>query len=114
MSARTSEEGPTSGTTRKPSRCAASTSAAPGSAIAGHPASDSRPRGLFCFNGSRRSPPSSIALMLSSRTGMPSAPRNARALFAFSTTKSFSSLMVRSAGAGRLSSGDDPRGVGIA
>ena len=36
-------------------------------------------------SGSRSSP---ITSMLSSRTGMPSAPRNARALFAFSTTKS--------------------------
>ena len=45
------EEGPTSGTTRKPSRCAASTSAAPGSAIAGQPASDSRPSDRFARSG---------------------------------------------------------------
>jgi hypothetical protein len=45
---------------------------------------------------------------------MPSAPRNARADFAFSTTKSFSSRMRCSAGAGSESSGVAPSGVGMA
>ena len=111
----TMEEGPTSGTTLKPSRCAASTSAAPGSAIAGQPASESRPRGRFSRRGcSSPRTSSSMVLMLSSRTGMPSAPRKARALFAFSTTKSFSPLTVRSAGPGNDCSGDAPSGVGMA
>ena len=43
-----------SGTTRKPSRCAASTSAAPGSAIAGQPASDSRPSERPSRSGCKR------------------------------------------------------------
>ena len=51
ISASTIDDGPTSGTTRKPSRCAASTSAAPGSAIAGQPASDSRPSERFSRSG---------------------------------------------------------------
>jgi hypothetical protein len=55
-----------------------------------------------------------MVLMLSSRTGMPTAPRKARALFAFSTTKSFKDFTVWSAAAGSASTGEPPSGVGIA
>ena len=43
ISASRIDDGPTSGTTRMPAACAAATSAAPGSATPGQPASDSRP-----------------------------------------------------------------------
>ena len=93
------EEGPTSGTTRNPSRCAASTSLAPGSAIAGQPASDSRPSGRFsrkgCSRGATSSPISHDVQVADA--ACPTSPRNARALLAFSTAKSRSDVTVCSA-----------------
>jgi hypothetical protein len=45
---------------------------------------------------------------------MPTAPRNPRALFAFSTAKSLRERTVCSAEAGNASCGVPPSGVGIA
>ena len=115
MSASTMEEGPTSGTTLNPSACAASTSLAPGSAIAGQPASESRPSGRLSLSGCSSSvPPPSSSVIFSCRTGMPRAPRKARALFAFSTAKSASPRTMSSEGAGSDACGEAPSGVGIA
>ena len=47
MSASTIDDGPTNGSTRMPAACAAAASAAPGSAMAGQPASESRPMEMF-------------------------------------------------------------------
>ena len=52
--------------------------------------------------------------MLSSRTGIPSPPRKARALFAFSTAKSFSARIFFKEDSERESSGEPPSGVGMA
>jgi hypothetical protein len=86
---------------------------APGSAIAGQPASDSKPSERFSRSGASGSRSSPMTLMLSSRTGMSSAPRKARALFAFSTTKSPNERMVVMAGPGNASRGAPPSGVGM-
>src|SRR6185369_6174238 len=117
ISASVIDEGPTSGTTRKPSRCAASTSAAPGSAIAGQPASERRPSARPSRSGCRNvSGLSPISWMRISRnaTGILTPERKARALFAFSTAKSLSPCTVCRTEDGKTSCAAPPSGVGMA
>ena len=92
----TRAEGPTSGTTRQPSACAAATRAAPGSATPGQPASDSTPMSSSprCAVDNRTLQASRVAgcgrmSMAIAAIGTSSARdfRKARAGLAFSTTK---------------------------
>src|SRR5579859_3094401 len=85
-------DGPTSGTTCMPSWCARLTRLAPGSAMAGQPASESRPT-LLPFSSQRVSRSRSSGLECSSSTsnssscnGNPNAFRNWRADFGCSTS----------------------------
>ena len=116
ISASTIEEGPTSGTTRKPSRCAASTSAAPGSAIAGQPASESRPSGRFSRSGAQR-----VALLADhldvqlAHRHAERAEKRSRALRVFHhEVLELLLSCLQCVGAGSASAGEPPSGVGMA
>ena len=115
ISASSSDDGPTSGTTRTPAACAAATSAAPGSATPGQPASDSRPMSVPVAGGrqqrgQRRRVGSSGSGRMSSAAigcGGSSDFRNARAGFGVSTTQWRSVRAMAIVRAGRTSAGGD-------
>jgi hypothetical protein len=95
INASKTDEGPTSGTTVMPIRCAVATRSAPGSATPGHPTSDSNPTSCPACTGANSSaqrsgvgvaPSSAIAICWTGSTGE-SDFKKARAGFAFSTTK---------------------------
>src|SRR5882672_7446291 len=109
ISASSMEEGPTSGTTRMPAAWARRTSAAPGSATPGQPASDMSPQSFPANSGASRESTLRSSVCSSSTwkriscngRGWPMVLRKRRADLAFSTMKLSSLRAIASVAGGR-------------